>query len=162
MNRTSISLIAAAAFASSLLAVPASAQNYPPPGNVNPGSLNSGAEESGAENQPRSFEPSYGGARSYYDNGYGAFATPYGSTGNAPAHESGDGLCAFEPADGARRADLRRRRVKLSEQDDNRPILRLILRRAPAEAGAFSCSRSGTGFGKIMRNTSQCLRALTR
>jgi hypothetical protein len=85
MNRTRISLIAAAAFASSLLAVPASAQNYPPPGNVNPGSLNSGAEESGAENQPRSFEPSYGGARSYYDSGYGAFATPYGSTGNAPA-----------------------------------------------------------------------------
>ena len=84
MNRTRISLIAAAAFASSLLAVSASAQNInPPPGNVNPGSLNSGAEESGAEDQPRS-GPDYGGARSYYDNGYGAYATPYGSTGSVP------------------------------------------------------------------------------
>jgi hypothetical protein len=32
----------------------ASAQNNPPPGNVNPGSMKSGAEQSGAENQPRS------------------------------------------------------------------------------------------------------------
>lgn len=32
----------------------ASAQNSPPPGNVNPGSMKSGAEQSGAPNQPRS------------------------------------------------------------------------------------------------------------
>lgn len=32
----------------------ASAQNNPPPGNVNPGSMKSGAEQSGAPNQPRS------------------------------------------------------------------------------------------------------------
>jgi hypothetical protein len=83
MNKTRVSLIAAAALASSLFAVPASAQGNPPPGNVNPGSLNSGAEESGAENQPRSFD-NYGGSRSYY-GGYGAYATPYDSTVNAPA-----------------------------------------------------------------------------
>ena len=46
-----IALIAA----TSLIAVSvASAQNAPPPGNVNPGSMKSGAEPSGAENQPRS------------------------------------------------------------------------------------------------------------
>jgi hypothetical protein len=83
MNRTRISLIAAAALASSLFAVSASAQNYPPPGNVNPGSLNSGAEESGAENQPRSFEPN-SGVRSNYYGGYGAYATPPDSV-NVPA-----------------------------------------------------------------------------
>jgi hypothetical protein len=84
MNRTGISLIVAAAFASSLFAGSVSAQNYPPPGNVNPGSLNSGAEESGAENQPRSFEPN-SGLRSNYFGGYGAYATPQDSTVNVPA-----------------------------------------------------------------------------
>ena len=77
MNKTRITFIAAAALASSLLAAPASAQNSPPPGNVNPGSMNSGAEESGAPNQPRSS----GGA--YYDGGYsyGAPATYRGAYG---------------------------------------------------------------------------------
>lgn len=51
-NRASIAVAAAALMA--LIAVPASAQNLPPPGNVNPGSINSGAEQSGASNQPRS------------------------------------------------------------------------------------------------------------
>jgi hypothetical protein len=84
MNRTRISLVAAAALASALFAGSASAQNYPPPGNVNPGSLNSGAEESGAENQPRSFEHNYGGARGNYYGGFGAYATPQDSV-NVPA-----------------------------------------------------------------------------
>lgn len=51
-NRVSIAVAAAALMA--LIAVPAAAQNLPPPGNVNPGSLNAGAEQSGATNQPRS------------------------------------------------------------------------------------------------------------
>ena len=82
MNKTTLSLIAAAALASSLFAASASAQNNPPPGNVNPGSLNSGAEDSGAENQPRSNQ-TYGGPSTYY--GAGAYAAPYDSMSNAPA-----------------------------------------------------------------------------
>ena len=54
MNKTTLSLIAAAALASSLFVASASAQNNPPPGNVNPGSTQSGAEQTGAPNQPRS------------------------------------------------------------------------------------------------------------
>ena len=84
MNRTRIAFVAAAALASSLLSVPASAQNLPPPGNVNPGSTNSGAEESGAENQPRSFDRYYGPrGGGYYSGdslGYGS-ATPYAAPG---------------------------------------------------------------------------------
>lgn len=85
MNKTRASLIAAAALASSLFAASASAQGNPPPGNVNPGSLNSGAEESGSENQPRSFN--YGTPSGTFGgySGYGAYATPYDSTVNAPA-----------------------------------------------------------------------------
>ena len=44
-----------------LAASVATAQNTPPPGNVNPGSTNSGAEQSGAENQPRSTGGQRGG-----------------------------------------------------------------------------------------------------
>ncbi len=83
MNRTRISLIIAATFASSLLAASASAQNTsPPPGNVNPGSLNSGAEESGSEDQPRSGR-SYQGTRDDYGNS--GPASPYGAYDNMPA-----------------------------------------------------------------------------
>ena len=46
-----IALIGAASLLASGIA---SAQNNPPPGNVNPGSMKSGAEQSGSENQPRS------------------------------------------------------------------------------------------------------------
>ena len=86
MTKTIATLTAAAALTLSLLAVPASAQNNPPPGNVNPGSLNSGAEESGAEDQPRSNQTYGPGA--YYGgySGAGAYAAPFGSTdSNLPA-----------------------------------------------------------------------------
>jgi hypothetical protein len=83
MIRTRIALVAAAALASSLFAVPASAQNNPPPGNVNPGSLNSGAEESGAENQPRSIDTYDGPRSSYY--GYEALSPYAAPVINVPA-----------------------------------------------------------------------------
>ncbi len=78
MNRKFIALSAAAALATTFAIAPASAQNAPPPGNVNPGSLNSGAEQTGAPNQPRS---TAGGA--YYGQAYGpglgAFAAAPGA-----------------------------------------------------------------------------------
>jgi hypothetical protein len=86
MTKTRSTLIAAAALASSLFVASASAQNNPPPGNVNPGSMNSGAEESGAESQPRSFDQG-DGPRTYFGGsaGYGAYATPYSPSVNTPA-----------------------------------------------------------------------------
>lgn len=76
MIRTTLSLTAAAALASSLLAASASAQNLPPPGNVNPGSMNSGAEQTGAPNQPRSSGyvwPYYSMAPGYDTPGYSPY-----------------------------------------------------------------------------------------
>jgi hypothetical protein len=90
MNRTTISLIAGAAFAS-LAAASASAQNAPPPGNVNPGSIYSGAEESGASDQPRSPRNGWRSYRGYsyapaYPGAYGYYTWPQGG---APVYGGG-------------------------------------------------------------------------
>ena len=94
MNRT-IATLAAGALAVAFAVAPATAQNLPPPGNVNPGSLNSGAEETGAENQARSWGPSYYGSMApgaSYGAGYDAYAAQpgmaYGPFGYAPGYRS--------------------------------------------------------------------------
>ncbi|HWV52723.1 hypothetical protein [Pseudorhodoplanes sp.] len=93
MNRL-ITTLTAGALAAGFAIAPASAQNLPPPGNVNPGSLNSGAEDTGAENQPRSFGP-------YYSTPlYGSPAPTYAPGFNTYAPQSGMTYGPFAPATG--------------------------------------------------------------
>lgn len=73
-----INKIAVIAAASLLTMSVASAQNAPPPGNVNPGSMKSGAEQTGAPNQPRS------------GSATGTSSAPMSTTGQAPAGRGGE------------------------------------------------------------------------
>jgi hypothetical protein len=85
-----INKIAIIAAAGLLTMSVASAQNTPPPGNVNPGSMNSGAEQTGAPNQARSYGPYYNAPRGYYGQGYDSYAAQpgmsYGPFGYSPGY----------------------------------------------------------------------------
>jgi hypothetical protein len=92
MNRT-VTTLTAGALAAACAIGSATAQNLPPPGNVNPGSLRSGAEQTGAPNQARSwiYGPAYGYAPGVvYTPGYSAFAVEpgvsYGPFGYRPGY----------------------------------------------------------------------------